>query len=134
MSEFVEVKTSELVGAGLDWAVAQVESIEYHHKYVGKEWAFKVIDQTNLHLIKSNFSPSTDWAQGGPLRDEYRVALFNANGHGVVAVFDHDNEWLDIEASAADAMGPTALIALCRAIVAAKMGDVVRVPKELIND
>lgn len=132
MSDFVEVSTTELVGCALDWAVAC--SLNGSPEFF-KAFGAGILGKRILHeVIKGRVSPSTNWAQGGPLRDEYRVALFNANGHGVVAVFGHDNEWLDIEASAADAMGPTALIALCRAIVAAKMGDVVRVPKEIIND
>lgn len=109
--KFVEVKTSELVGPALDWAVAEADGLRpYPHK--GGFW---VLDgKANAPLPKF----STNWAQGGPLWDERATSMEYYDG------------WL-VAVVGGDARGPTKLIALCRAIVAAKLGDVVPVPVEL---
>lgn len=119
MNELVEVKTTELVGPALDWAVAQVE---------GEEYLPKCLTKTSLNLAGqvvavehiANYTPSTDWAQGGPLWDEWATSM------------EHYDGWL-VAVVGGDAQGHTKLIALCRAIVVAKMGDVVQVPVELVG-
>ena len=45
---------------------------------------------------------------------------------------EHYDGWL-VAVVGGDAQGPTKLIALCRAIVAARLGDVVQVPVELVG-
>lgn len=120
MSELVEVKTCEMVGPALDWAVAESEDLRpYHHN--GEFW---VLDgKTNALLPKF----STDWAIGGPLIDHYKIWISPPS-------LDR-NEWSSAHGnSTRDSLGHTAMISACRAIVAAKLGDVVQVPKELIND
>lgn len=111
--KFVEVKTAELVGAALDWAVAEADGLRpYTHK--GGFW---VLDgKINAPLPKF----STDWAQGGPLWDEWATSM------------EHYDGWL-VAVVGGDAQGHTKLIALCRAIVSAKLGDVVQVPVELVG-
>lgn len=118
MSDFVEVKTAELTGPALDWAVASAtgevlsgESIQAVHILVGAG-----VDGD----LQRKFSPSTDWAVGGLLWDEWATSMEHYDGWCVAVV-------------GGDAQGPTKLIALCRAIVAAKLGDVVQVPTALIG-
>ena len=120
MSEFVEVKTAELVGPALDWAVAQTEGVAYNAKYLVQT---KCNMAGHIQSVKytANYLPSTDWAQGGPLLDKYCSALNKS-----------DTGWW---AHAGDRLGEggTALVTLCRAIVAAKLGGVVQVPAELVG-
>lgn len=134
MSEFVEVKTDEIIGPALDWAVANAtEAWEFSHewfptmtldpRFIGIR---NVVVDGCVWLEPRNpfrqdpqpFMPSTDWSQGGALWDEFATSM------------DRHDGWL-VSVIGGDAQGPTKLIALCRAIVAAKIGDVVRVPKEL---
>lgn len=124
MSNFVEVKTAELTGPALDWAVAKAtgetlggESIQDGYILVGLG-----VDGD----LQRKFSPSTEWSQGGPLRDSYDVGIEPGTPNGPPYAYVPGR---DLEGS----FGETALIALCRAIVAAKLGDVVQVPKELIG-
>jgi hypothetical protein len=49
------MKTSELTGAALDWAVAKCEGVLMR-------WERSTHDEAPLE-----YSPSTDWAQGGPI-------------------------------------------------------------------
>lgn len=136
--KMVDVKTDELVGPALDWAVAHaVKAWEFAHEWfptMTLDPTFKGIADVSYNgcvsLIPSNpmrqgyepFAPSTEWAQGGLLLDKYITAL---NQSGTETYWAHCEDHLGL--------GPTALVTTCRAIVAAKLGDVVSVPAELIN-
>ena len=102
------MKTSELTGAALDWAVAKAK------------------DCLLLWYGVDNYSPSTNWAQGGPLVERECIEL---------EIHDHMTmEWIATRlegSSVADAKGPTPLIAAMRCYVSSKLGDTVEVPAEL---
>lgn len=121
--EVIEVKTKELIGPVLDWAVAQVEGVNYRKD--GIKGKTRIAPRKWHNHTKSNFSPSTDWSWGGPLIDKFMIG-FGVYSDAYLAVIGVN------EMSGAE-LGPTHLIAACRAIVAAKLGDTVSVPKELIQ-
>lgn len=138
MGRFVEVKTSELSGASLDWAVAV--SLGYEcgllpdgNGTFGCNTATRrqcVIGPLRVASITAElnarfFRPSTDWVDGGPLIDKFDVWLSCDDGTHCASTHPHVNECI--------ATGPTKLIAACRAIVAAKSGDVAPVPAELVG-
>ena len=138
MSEFVEVKTAELVGPALDWAVAMAEGWAPDRPQDGQiksEYRRLVVGRCPVWGNPHNFySPSTEWAHGGPLLDKYDIALNggkteSVKGRGIFATLSGVAEG---EPNAC-AFGTTRLIALCRAIVAAKLGGVVQVPAELVG-
>lgn len=100
------MKTSELTGAILDWAVAKCEGVVYDNP----AWA----------------SYSTDWAQSGPIIE--REAINVSQGSPV-----HGLEWMACDAGSTHVQhGPTYLIAAMRCYVASNLGDEVNVPKELL--
>ncbi len=101
------MKTSELTGAALDWAVAKCEGREM------RAWrTYKRLNQTNY---------STDWAQGGPILERHISELIDCGESGWEACCD----------GTYGATGRTALEAVCLAYVASKLGDEVDVPEEL---
>ena len=110
----MKVKTSELSGAQLDWAVAQAEGEEV------------VFEDGELCLPSSYFKdgdpykPSEDWAQGGPIIERERIEL--------VAV-ELGEEWIarDYWKEFAEQSGPTPLVAAMRCYVASKLGEEVEV-------
>lgn len=114
----MKVKTSELTGQALDWAVAQ---------------AIGETHQTILENIIAGgdfFRPSTDWNQGGPLIEKFRIELRASGEQRWYAdkVFPHGSgqeDWCGF--------GYTALSAVCRAIVTAKLGDEIELPAELFR-
>lgn len=128
VSEFVEVKTSELTGKVLDWAVAK--AVSHPADWDSPSGLLWFESSSHEWLI---WYPSTNWAQGGTLADKYNVD-FNTQG------IDGDGSQL-IEATVQDfesmqcwvAEGETRLEAMCRSIVAAKLGDAVQVPSELVG-
>lgn len=140
MSQFVEVKTAELVGPALDWAVANAtEAWEFAHEWfptmtldprfigirnVAVDGCVWLEPRNPLRQDPQPFRPSTDWAQGGPLRDKYRVGIEPSGKQVYAWTPDRDLDGCFSE---------TALISICRAIVAAKLGGVVQVPAELVE-
>ena len=111
----MKIKTNELTGAALDWAVAQIES-EAGADKAEKQWRY----------FGRVFKPSADWAQGGPiiereLIDVVRVGISNRCASRTME-----------DGSIVGAYGPTPLIAAMRCYVASKLGDEIEVPEELI--
>jgi hypothetical protein len=131
MTDFVEVKTSDLeFGAALDWAVAQVEKVNVT---VNGSFSEKVFIGSKKGLIKDLYKPSTDWSQGGPLIEKYQLDL-TFERKGLVYAYPCKDDGLPIlQSEVYGSFGPTHLVAACRAIVAAKLGDTVSVPAELVK-
>lgn len=99
------MKTSELIGAALDWAVSQCAGIEIEIAPDGY----------------STYHPSRDWAQGGPIIEREEMSRL---------ICYSSNEWLcnngDIFCE-----GPTPLVAAMRCYVASKLGHEIEIPDEL---
>ena len=107
------MKTNELTGAALDWAVAKCEGVPIGIAG-GTLWHGHTNKTVRVHY-------STNWAQGGPIIEQEGIE-FRASG---------------TQASIVDGRtyyGPTHLIAAMRCYVASKLGDEVEVPVELLGD
>lgn len=105
------MKTSELTGAALDWAVAKCEG------FFGGSPPNHFTD-----LNDDFYCPSTNWAQGGPIIEKNILVISP----------DPSNAWLSRSyMDVTEYYGPTPLIAAMRCYVASKLGDEVDIPKEL---
>ena len=105
------MKTSELTGSALDWAVAKCEGGLYY----GPAWT----------------KYSTDWAQGGPIIERELIRLIAPTVCGVDWVArvkqnlpSNMNGWYE-------KYGPTPLIAAMRCYVSSKLGDDVEIPENI---
>jgi hypothetical protein len=125
----MKLKTSELTGLALDWAVARCEGrvLTYHaistrngdRKYAAADADFC-----------TEYSPSTNWAQGGPIIEREEIYV-NPTG---CAMGWKAFSWVDAAQNfAPEHFGPTPLIAAMRCFVASKLGDEVEVPDELLQ-
>lgn len=129
----MKIKTSELIGSALDWAVAKVEG---HHLFleVDGKWRCE-IGKDGAHDVGVSgiygYSPSTDWNKGGPLIDRSRMS-FVTQGTGR-ELWDGKKPILALpsELNYKIGSGETHLIAACRAIVSTKLGDEIEIPQEL---
>lgn len=123
LNNAVEVSVSALSGPALDWAVGYAVRED---KFVAGQFAGSREAWALDWICSASYSPSTEWAQCGPLIDKHAIGFWG---------YDADN-W-QAQSSPEDVVytgiGPTHLIAACRLIVAAKFGKVVSVPKELIS-
>jgi len=118
------MKTSELTGAALDWAVAGCQNVEIDDD--GTIIWFG--DGEGLSAPIVPYSPSTDWSIGGPIIERECMELKVEDPNKWLALM-----WWDDENSSGDIQmyGPTPLIAAMRCFVASKLGDEVEIPKEL---
>ena len=122
------MKTSDLTGAALDYAVAKCEGETLSQASL----AFQIKEHGCLqrpHL--GSWKPSTSWAQGGVILEREKITVgyerYGAQGgetwDAVKKAFDDTVLWLEY--------APTPLIAAMRCFVASKLGDEVDVPEEL---
>ena len=115
----MKIKTSELIGAPLDWAVAKCEGIELFPWPNGTLNVYRPV--TDDYAV---YEPHCRWAQGGPIMEREKISVLTCtNGHEWAAKGAHNYSY-----------GPTALIAACRAFVAARLGESVEVPDELVKE
>lgn len=119
----VEVKTAELIGVTLDWAVGEATDGD-------------IIDFLADQPEPVRWQPSTDLSLGGALIRQFQINL-TFERKGVIYAHLCADDGLPLshhrDGSVRGSFGPTHIIAACRAIVAAKLGDVVRVPAELLE-
>ena len=103
----MKVKTAELTGIVLDWAVAKCEGLLHNDGTVSDYW-----------------QPSELWEQGGPIIEREGIELLcETLGFRWVAIPQKGIEW----------RGSTPLEAAMRCYVASKLGDEIEVPDELVN-
>lgn len=113
------MKTSELIGAALDWAVAQCE---------GEEVSV-IRGQLETRWTDNGWKPSTDWAQGGPIIERKWITLecwpneSDENMRWAGTIYD--------SRPLCEALGPTPLIAAMRCYVASVLGNEVNIPPDL---
>ena len=120
----MKIKTAEATPLQLNWLVATCEGLEFDDE--GKPIWFPDSDEY-FAVPREVYSPSTNWAQGGPIIErEWICADRLMDGRW----------WACKRTNAGDSMlfqnaGPTPLIAAMRCYVTSKMGDEVEIPEEL---
>ncbi|MBK5004091.1 phage protein NinX family protein [Pseudomonas sp. S32] len=126
MTDLIEVKTADLADEALGWAVGKAEGVALHLEppQYGNGWRVFAIYRGEATARCERYNPWEAWAMGGPLVAKYRIG-FGLYSDSFFAVIGLD----DI---AGDGDGLTHLVAAMRAIVGAKLGDTVQVPKELM--
>jgi hypothetical protein len=129
------MKTSELTGAALDWAVARCEGFDPE--------TLNTKTGVVYSLRYGVYAPSTNWAQGGPIIDREDIAISPAPD-GLCSAYKSDGttRWLtkggptptsgvEVFNWTYKQQGYTPLIAAMRCYVASKLGDNIDIPKEL---
>ena len=113
----MKLKTSELQGAALDWAVAKCE---------GRDQFFSLNLPKHKEHCFSRMAYSTDWAQGGPIIEREKISVWARGNEWASESFVPNQQGLEC-------VGPTPLIAAMRCYVASKLGDSVEVPDEILE-
>ena len=111
----MKVKTNTLKDGPLDWAVAKCEGYR-------------------LDLApEGSYTPSTDWAQGGPIIEREFLELRPGSFVGSKEFPRIFAAWAQNQrgGKTISGTGPTQLIAAMRCYVASKLGDEIEIPKEL---
>lgn len=127
MADLIEVNTADLVGEQLAWAVAKAEGLDVHvaKPHYGAPTRVFVYYSGEATERCERYNPQESWALGGPLKTKHQIGGGPVGG-GWTAYPSRPNEptdWL---------MGPSPLVAICRAVITKVAGNVVCVPKELM--
>lgn len=115
-TDFIEIRTSDLLLKQLDWAVATHEM----------SFTLTIGDDGKLYMPPCKaWAPSQDWGQGGPL-----LAIHNITWDGQAATICKQRDgryqkWTEY--------GQTQLVAGLRAILAWRNGPTMLVPAELAH-
>ena len=112
----MKVKTSELSGAQLDWAVAKAED-----KQVKFECGLLFLITPNI-TYGDLYRPSEDWEHGGPIIEREGIDLKRVND----ILWDAHSHNVAFYES-----GSTPLVAAMRCYVASKLSQEVEIPEEL---
>ncbi len=122
------MKTSELTGAALNWAVAKCEDLTCEvfngNIFLKPEHAVRSGNAMRI------WHPSISWTQGGPIieREDITWSMNMAPEHGDstrYCAFSYRY------GSSKATNGPTPLIAAMRCFVASKLGEHIDIPEEL---
>ena len=151
----MKIKTSELTGKALDWAVAQAEGLKSLIHYPK---AVAVLSPGIPRFVP--FMPSTDWQHGGPIIERENITIIRADndypshivdyigpgvpswfaecsrfiGHNVETSYEHQQmEPAFLIEEISGYYGPTPLTAAMRAYVTLKLGEEVEIPDELLQ-
>lgn len=128
------VQVESLTGVALDWAVANVEGLPIRCNPMGfsegNQRGYWIWDESRsgsprYDLIGDNYSPSTNWSQGGPLMERYGLFPRNRTSEGRLDYAVSDPHF--------SVDGPTPLIAAMRAVVLSALGAELSVPQYLLS-
>lgn len=128
----MKVKTTELAGAALDWAVSKCEGVN------GETFRLYYEPQEQSDFDEHGFPEfhySTIWSQGGPIIEREGIELLcNVSAIEASRFKEAHADWFACNKHAKQAHyhGTTPLIAAMRCYVTSKIGDEVNVPKELL--
>lgn len=142
----MKVKTSELIGPALDWAVAKAkgtrvqiaEQRNYGQRpFIPRKWVQYWSEEAFDYVT---FDPSADWEQGGSIIEREGIALWLSTTPEAGKWAAADNKWMELDPESDEFLngpdpwhGPTPLVAAMRCFVASKLGDEVDVPEELLT-
>lgn len=138
------MKTSELTGHALNWAVAMAEGDKVYRPRLGRpsdwdkeayladgsddRWVVRVENRRVAHFVDWTYNPSGDWMQGGPIIEREGISTVQQGyaSEWVASVYNYnEGDWR------LHTTGPTPLIAAMRCYVASKLGDEIEIPAEL---
>jgi hypothetical protein len=126
----MKIETRDLIGPALDWAVAVCENIVWWAAEKPRDGLFVNYERT------IPYTPSTNWAQGGPIVERKEIAIVSRGlDDWEASVLISTPRHPSFAYSHSRVMrGHKPLVAAMRAYVQHKMGSVVDVPDELINN
>ena len=136
------IKVSEATGPALAWLVATCQGYVEQGVYGTPEFRDSEVYLCYCDaVLNSCYSPTTDWAQGGPLLEREITKVFrNVGGTWSAMILkdvpippkDRGTSLALTRRAQWNGAGPTPLIAAMRCFCCSKLGDVVEVPDELL--
>lgn len=129
----VTIKTEDLTGAALDWAVADAIGLpkpdQRDNDGQWRRWYQPVLIDGEPWGSREPFHPSLNYSQGAPLIERFSM-MIDKNFEEFSTL---EQPWF-AQTDFYWGIGQTVLIAICRAVVRRQLGDTVNIPEELINE
>ncbi len=124
MTDLIEVKTADLVGEALGWAVGKAEglNLELVPPQYGNPWRVFARYQGQAIEYTKRYNPWEDWALAGPLVLKHKLSIDPRRNAGTWDAYS--DRWVNA--------CETPQTAVCLAVVIATLGHTVQVPKELM--
>ncbi|AFO47172.1 phage protein NinX family protein [Pseudomonas putida] len=150
MTDLIEVKTADLTGEALGWAVGKAEGLDVYLEppgYNGVPWRVFARYRATVTERTERYNPWEDWALGGKLIEKYQVSLSPPTSavHRNFGYMDKRNGYYESGLWSSTIFGKerkhrrtafhhpnNPLIVAMQAIAQFELGDIVQVPKELI--
>ena len=120
----MKIKTCELNGAMLDYAVAIITNPEWTPEDI---WYNTVGYEDTGDIEDVPYEPSCDWARCGPIIEQEKIVLINPT---FTNYFDTESPWLAWMTGDIFGYGPTPLVAAMRCFVLSKLGEEVEIDIE----
>ena len=119
-----DMKTSELSGAALNWAVAMAEGWQ-HVTAQDNGGEYPWLAKDGKYQDPKHYRPTTNWMQGGVIIEREGISILSTeSGEWCATIgelyYEDDNP-----------RSPTPLVAAMRCYVASKLGDEVQIPEAL---
>ncbi len=137
----MKIKSTELTGAALDWAVSKCKGIEVeawltsdrHSYFVVLKDAFVDKSPTAFYSDPDEtFYPSFNWIHGGPMLERLGLSV----AYDVEMNEGEDREYwatfYAVDSGEGRVYGPTMLVAAMRCYVLSKQGPYIDVPDDLV--
>ena len=136
-NDTMKIKTSELTGTALDWAVAKCEGKNgvLHDDGITR----CIVIAAASGVYKGTWKPSVNWSQCGPIIEREEIDLYcDVPTNPAYKDPSWRGSWRARYSRCGYGTdmyhGPTALIAAMRCYVASKLGAEVEIPNELIGE
>lgn len=131
----MKIKTADLTGIALDWAVARADGWADAPNYFDIPTLARGAERKYRHQL----AYTTDWAHGGPIIEREGIGLTSEARDGSVwkAQLTYAREVLlrlppRLVYTYCLSRGPTALVAAMRCFVLSKIGDYVDIPDSIM--
>ena len=121
----MKIKTADLIGPTLDWAVASILGVPLESYLLTVAWMKRRDKNEDELQARHAYEFSTQWGCGGPIIEREKIELNRIPKDGEIQWCANGSDFGCME------YGPTPLIAAMRCYCASKLGDEVEVPDEL---
>jgi hypothetical protein len=142
----MKMKTNELTGHALNWAVAMCEGNKVYRPRLGRpsdwdkeaylrdgsddRWVVRVQNPDVAHFVDWTYNPAGDWMQGGPIIERECIQLAYRVGVNWTATRVEGSSVCEVTVPY-NQRGRAQLIAAMRCYVMSQYGDEIDVPDEL---
>jgi hypothetical protein len=130
------MKTNELTGRALNWAVAQAQGVPVEFSEYCEDALVVVVPEDDIEYdndgypVLQFYNPAKDWSDGGPIIEREGISVLYRTGVRMTANINGQYE----QSVGHRHKGNIGLLVAMRCYVASKLGDDIDIPAELTKE